>query len=455
MSLTLCIVAFLVVAYGARKSLVGGVAATIAVGYSYGIVRANVQETMSHFIFDGAVIGLYFGWLLAVRRPGTVVNTQLLRPWLIVLIGWPALLTLLPIQDPMVQIVGLRGCVFLLPMLLLGAQLSDEDRSALAGPIAVLNIVALGFAALEFFIGLESFYPYSEVTELIYRSQTSDASASYRIPATFVTAHAYAGTMVCTLPLLVSRWTRSGANRLLRFVLVLGIAAAMVGVFISATRIHAIVLFLLVIVASLSLRMRPARLVVWLMVLSLAGWLVWQDARLQRFTTLSDTDFVASRLQGSFNSTLFSLIADYPMGNGIGGGGTSLPYFLANQVDNPIRIENEYGRILLELGVPGLVLWIAFVFWVLVRGARIAVEKTDVGRRLAWATTAAYLVSAVTGVGMLTSVPQSALLMLLIGWVVRADPVYAAGRTDVVTGAEVHSESGWAATIGSNRGTAR
>ncbi len=63
MSSALCILAFLVTAYVARKSLVGGIVTALAVGYFYGILRANLNEMMSHFIFDGAVIGLYVGWL--------------------------------------------------------------------------------------------------------------------------------------------------------------------------------------------------------------------------------------------------------------------------------------------------------------------------------------------------------------------------------------------------------
>lgn len=108
-------------------------------------------------------------------------------------------------------------------------------------------------------------------------------------------------------------------------------------------------------------------------------------------------------------------------GNGIGGRGTGLPYFLADQVTNPVGIENEYGRILLELGVPGLVIWIAFAFSESARGAQLALMRLDVGRRLALNAVVAYFLTAASGIGMLTSVPQSAFLMLMLGWVVRVE----------------------------------
>ena len=426
MSLALCIIAFFVTLWLTRRSLVWGITSTLAFGYFYGILRANLAETMAHFIFDGAVIGFYLGWIMSPRRPEEYRDTDQLQPWLVLLIGWPVLLTLLPIQDPMVQLVGLRGSVFLLPLILVGARMSDADRHKLALPIALLNLVVLGFAMAEFFIGLESFYPYSEVTELIYRSRGDDAAMSYRIPATFANAHAYAGTMVCTLPLLVSRWTGPPLVARWRTVLVAGMVSAMIGVFVSAARTHAIVLFILIFVATLSLQMRPSRLVVWLIILGIAGWVAWQDTRLQRFTTLADAEYIATRLGGSVNASFLTLLVDYPMGNGIGGGGTSLPYFLARQVANPVVIENEYGRILLELGLPGLILWVAFALWSVARGIRLAWAWQDIGHRLAVTTVATYLLTALTGVGMFTSIPQSAFLMLFVGWT--AGGVFRRGR---------------------------
>jgi hypothetical protein len=34
---------------------------------------------------------------------------------------------------------------------------------------------------------------------------------------------------------------------------------------------------------------------------------------------------------------------------------------------NPVAVENEYARIMLEQGLPGLALWLAFIFWTLTR----------------------------------------------------------------------------------------
>lgn len=419
MSFAICILAFIVAAYIGRKSLVGGLVTVLAVGYFYGIARANLNELMSHFIFDGAIIGLYVGRAVAMRRSETVVNTVLVRPWLILLCVWPLFLTLLPIQDPFIQLVGLRGNVFLLPMVLLGAQMEGEERRDLSYYIAILNLLVFAFALAEFTWGITSFYPRNEITDLIYRSRVDDGGQAYRIPATFTGSHAYAGTMVCTLPLLVEAWESRSHDLYKRYIIVAGLVAGTLGVFMAASRTHAVVLFLLIIVGTLSFQMRPAMMGLWLSIILVTGWFVFQDQRLQRFATLKDTDAIAIRIGGSVNANFATALLEFPMGNGIGAGGTSIPYFLSDRLDNPLWIENEYARIQLELGLPGLAIWLAFIAWLLATGLKRSRGNRSLGRRLAFAATVAYFFSGMTGTGLVTSIPQSVLILFFIGWIVR------------------------------------
>jgi hypothetical protein len=205
-SLILCAAAFAFAYAAGKRSLVAGLATVFAVGYFYGILRANLPETASHFIFDAAVLGLYATQLLKRGSREERRRTQLLGIWVGALIAWPFILFFVPTQDYAVQLVGLRGNIFLLPFLLLGARLKDEQVRRLALAVAVLNLVVFFFACAEFFGGVERFYPQNQVTQLIYMSAVDerfdnpDRSDALRIPATFTGAHAYAGTMVL-LPL--------------------------------------------------------------------------------------------------------------------------------------------------------------------------------------------------------------------------------------------------------------
>ena len=166
----------------------------------------------------------------------------------------------------------------------------------------------------------------------------------------------------------------------------------------------------------------------WLVALCGIGLLVFTQERLQRFEQLSDTELVTQRFASSVNSGFAELIGRYPLGNGLGGGGTSIPYFLQYLIKDPVRIENEYGRILLEQGIPGLCLWICFIAWALTRKNDDA-NKWSFGRQLGWFTCAAYFATGLIGTGLLTSIPQTCLLLLTTGWI--ASPKAAEGRVPV------------------------
>ncbi len=422
MSLILCILAFVLCYWAGRRSLVNGIIAVVGVGYSYGITRANIPEIYSHFIFDAGVVGLYAAQLFQRLSPLEEFKVGHVRPWLEFLIAWPLLLFLIPIQDYLIQFVGLRGNVFLLPFVLLGARLDGEDRYRLALWIAGLNLAAFAFASAEYFIGLETFFPHNRVTELIYISKDLVGHTQYRIPATFANAHAYGGTMVMGLPLLIGAVLQSQKNKTHLQLVVLGIVAALLGVLMSAARTHFLAAVILIIVAMFSLRSRFGYALGWLVLLCVIGWGVSGEQRLQRFMQLRDTDSVVERVSWSVNMGFFEIAAQYPFGNGLGGGGTSIPYFLQSRITNPVGIENEYGRIMLEQGITGLLIWIGFVLWVISRWDKAPADPWYLGRRLAAVTCGVFFISALTGTGLLTSIPQSSLFLLLVGWVGMRQP---------------------------------
>jgi len=152
------------------------------------------------------------------------------------------------------------------------------------------------------------------------------------------------------------------------------------------------------------------------------GWIVFSDERLQRFTTLQDTEFLSNRLVGTVSLEFWELVGAYPLGNGIGGGGTSIPYFLQDLIKDPITFESEYARIVLEQGLPGLFLWVAFILWVLTHRTSHRLEPRYLGRRLAWFACAAYFATGLVGIGLFTSVPQTCLLLLTTGWIAVRQP---------------------------------
>jgi hypothetical protein len=425
MSLYLCIAAFLVCLAASRRSLVTGLTVLLALGYAYGIVRANLPETYSHFIFDAGVLGFYFAQLIRHLTPAESLRIQSVRPWLEFLMGWPLIIFLIPNQDTLIRFVGLRGNIFLLPFILVGACLSHDGKYDLALRLAILNIVAFIFASAEFFTSIEAFFPRNEVTRLIYLSKDV-AQSAYRIPSTFTGAHAYAGTMVMSLPLLLGALQQKKNRLSHKPLLVVGVIVSLFGVLLSASRLHFIGAAIIVMVALFSVRSRVSHVFGWLIILAGIGWLVSGEQRLQRFTGLQDVEMVSQRVAGSVNIGLLDLATTYPFGNGLGAGGTSIPHFLSGRIENPVGMENEYARIMLEQGLIGLGLWVIFIAWVLTRRSGGTSDPWFLGRRLAWATCAAYFATGLIGTGLLTSIPQTCLFLLNVGWVASGQPESAA-----------------------------
>jgi len=413
-SILICILAFIGTFVLARRSFVWGMAACVGFGYVFGVLRANILDTFSFLIWDASVIGLYASYFSIQRTPEEIARTASLRLWVGILILWPVVLTVVPVQYPLIQLVGLRGNTLLLPFLLLGARLEAEELDELAMFLASFNLIALGVGVTEYFIGLEWFFPHNPVTELMYNSRDVAGNTAFRIPAFFVNAHAYSGTMVMTIPFLLGAWNRA-SRTWARNLICAGMAAAMLGVFLGASRSHTVVFFAVVIVAVFTFKLKTLARAGLVAMLLFTAWVVSNNERLQRFATLFDSGFVSTRITASINLPVVEAALEYPFGVGIGGGGTSIPYFLQDQILEPVAAENEYVRIMLEEGVLGLGMWIVFILWLLTRQSAMPLQVGP-GRKLARFATLSYFAFACLGTGMLTSVPHSALMLVAAGW---------------------------------------
>lgn len=425
-SVALCAASFLVCFAAGRRSLVAGLAALVGVGYSYGIVRANIPEPASHFLFDAGVLGLYAAlWL----RPLDALQRYRIRsllPWVVSLAAWPVILFFVPFQDPLIQLLGLRGQALFLPFLIIGALLEGEDIYALALRVAMFNLVAFGFAGAEWLLGVHRFFPRNAVTELIYRSNdVFGQTRRLRIPATFVNSASYAAAMVVTMPLLVGAWTERRRVHWQRYLIMGAIVGSALSVFLAASRTYAAILIGLAAALVLFGHLKGGSRLVWIMIIAVVAWIVSSEPTLQRFTTLRDVNNAEHRLADSLNGHFVQLAEEYPFGNGLGGGGTSLPYFLRERTTNRVAMENEYARIMLEQGIPGLCLWLAFIVWLLMRPVGRRYEPFYLGRWLARLTCAAYFAAAAIGTGLLTSIPATPLMLLLGGWLAARQPAVA------------------------------
>jgi len=79
-----------------------------------------------------------------------------------------------------------------------------------------------------------------------------------------------------------------------------------------------------------------------------------------------------------------------------------------------IGIENEYGHIVLEQGIPGLLLWVAFICTCVFRRTK-KLPGSPTAMRYAHAFVIIMWCVAPLGAGILSGIPAAALLLLMMG----------------------------------------
>jgi hypothetical protein len=387
-------------------------------GYFYGILKAHYIGSNGLFIFDASTVGLYLGLLTNGRVFALSYRFQMILPWVLAMIAWPIFISIIPIQHYVVQVIGLRGNIFWLPMILVGFVIQPNEKTKLVLAMAVLNIISLGFAVGEFVLGVEYFVPENEVTRIVYNSNDLKDGAK-RIPSIFVNAHSYSLFMTATIPWILGEILGRRRNALIKVaslpILIAGLVSALLGVFMAGPRQPVVVLGLILVLIIFSGRFNLAFLVITGLSGAIVGYFVAQDERMQRFTQLQDLESVQARIQSSISMDFVDVMMSYPMGNGMGAGGTSLPSFAQDLLTNAVLLENEYARIMLEQGVPGLFLFLAFCTWYMLRQA----SRKDVDFNLKSYVRYSVFVSIATafiGVGLMTSIPGTAFLFLGIGY---------------------------------------
>jgi hypothetical protein len=419
--LLFCALSALLVGALSRRSLGHGLGALFAVGYAYGIVRANLFDGVSHFAFDLSIVTLYATTFPRAADPAVRAQSRLAASWLKVLFLVPVMMFFVPLQHPLIQVVGLRAAILFLPMVVIGARMTAGDLHLLSRWLVGLNGVAFGVATLEYFLGVDHFFPRNELTRILYASADVGSSGALRIPATFSSSHAFGGTMVATLPFLAVAAANATGRRLAITVAVM--CASILGVFMCGARSPVVHLFVLAALAFARTRMSGrARLGLALLAAVVLAMVSTSD-RLQRFTTLMDGERVTERVRVSANLGVVDAVLEYPFGAGLGRAvGTSIPFFLLAFASEQIGAENEFARIALEQGVVGLAVFLGFVLVVVARPIHRNPIAPPVAAPLIRYLVAIMWATAFIGTGILTSIPGTALLLLMMGVLLAQPP---------------------------------
>jgi hypothetical protein len=420
MEVLILLASFVLALAATTRSLGWGFVVVLTVGYLNGILRANLPSVLTTFAFDASVLGLYLGFLGTPKyRVGAVLNGPVAK-WVWPVLVWPLVVAAIPVNDFLVQMVALRGNLWLVPLILVAVRLTPADLALLSRGVAVLNLMALAVGVYLYQFGIEALYPQNDVTALMYKSKDVAGFAFHRIPSTFLSAHAYGGAMLLGLPFLFDRGVgRSG--QLDKALAWAGIAAAVGGLLLCAARSPVVVTAAALLVFLVLTRLSALAVLPVVGAAAAAAYLASADERLQRAYSIGDTDVIVARVQLSANDSFLDLLVDYPFGAGMGSSvGTSIPFFLADRAPKQVGMENEYSRILIDQGVIGLILWLALLVHLYARppAPRFAVPWRY-GLVMMYAVTLVSWATAFIGTGTLSSIPGSVFLLVQMGLLAR------------------------------------
>jgi hypothetical protein len=387
-------------------------------GYSFGILKAYTFESFGHFIFDFATVGFYSGLIVSNTFKNSEKRIQKVVHWVYWLVGWPVIVALIPMQHYLVQIIGLRGNIFWIPMLLVGAILDFRCIRLVALCISFLNIFAFLVALAEYVIGVDKIFPENEATKIVLHSNDI-AGGHHRIPSTFTNAHTYAAAMVSSIPWILMHLFRSKNNdrSWIKIIEYCGILVAVLGVFVAGPKTPAVLLFLMLGLTLLFGRIGLQGILALVLIGSISAYFINTNERFQRFTEVSDLDGVVKRMEVSVNSSFLDILLDNPVGDGMGSGGTSLPGFAQNLLttyEGRKYLENEYSRVILEQGWVGLAIFLSFAVWI-IRIKPNPKSDMSLGRVCFWVLAILNFSIAWMGIGMMSVVPGTALFFMGIG----------------------------------------
>jgi hypothetical protein len=418
MAIAFFVTAFAGVFLAMYRSLGWGFLAVIAVGYASGVIRANFLGVFTTLMFDAALLGLYVGFLSRHWRWGRAAGSGPARGFVLFLMAWPSFLCFVPTNHFLIECVALRAAIWFLPVLLIATRLTTADLAVVSRGLAVLNLMALAVGVYIFLFGVEALYPRNAVTIIIHKSKdVGGIIKHHRIPSSFLSAHAYGGTMLNSLPFLISMAVGPRFRIWDRGLAAAGVSASALGMLMCGARSPSVVLGLALVVAWVLSR-ASLKLALVVAVGGGAGLMVaGMNERFQRSTSLGDSEAVSQRIEMSANEGIWDLMADYPMGAGMGSAvGTSIPFFLADLAPEQIGLENEFSRILVEQGWLGLAGWLGLLVWLYVRPPSARSRSPWwLGVVLMYSLTLVCWATAFIGTGILTAVPGTFLLMTQMG----------------------------------------
>lgn len=339
-------------------------------------------------------------------------RTPPLTVWLVALVGLVCVQVLNPLQaSPAHGIAAIRQHVEFIPFFFFGF-LAVRSRGALRTTLAIMVILAAVNGAvgyIQFTMTPDQLSSWGAGYERILsgsgaltsRVFTDAVGAVHVRPPALGSDLGFGANMgaLAIAPLLALTFVLPARRRLWLIPIAVGIVAAVV-TGQSRSAVIAAVVAAVAYTAFVTSGRRAVVALVSLLCGIVVTWLVvgaftanFAPGLFDRYSTIGPSKVLSTTQEdrGGSIGLLDDYIRDYPLGAGLGSGGPAVGFF-AKPSDRPLNSETEFNFLVIELGIPGLVLLLSFVVRLLTLSLALR-QEADPETRLLLAAIAAPLVA--------------------------------------------------------------
>ncbi len=350
---------------------------TLVIGFSLGYIKDHYHSPVSYFLFDLGLFSALFFWLATrIRQRQRLLPRTPLTRVLMMMYVVSILYVLHPEVPLLIGISAFRGwCLFSVTFLLAFDIIrSPRQVKAYLMVVIALAVLASFYGLYQYTAGIENVLNEEEMAverHLYTTYATTTGEVEFRIFSTFVSAGAF-GDMMAYASFLALTLSVSKSLRVRhRVLLVLAMLPMLTCLVLTGTRAA-----LAMMVAGLVVlwwHKRNIRVYIIAMALIYIGIQLGigltEGRAADRFATLADPDLLIERLSAPF-ATGFQHLMEWPLGRGLGRTGHGVPFFLVGRYPHfrMVFSDGDFGRIMVEMGVVGLLL-LTYVLLTALRGA--------------------------------------------------------------------------------------
>lgn len=366
-----------VVTVAAFVSLEFGVFALLLVASIDGFLKGLSPGWHTQLLKDYllAICLLRWAWLSVLGHRRRSMRHPISAP-IILFVAWCAVQTLNARNPgPLLVLTNFRAWVIWIPTFFLAFDYITTRRHIERFVVFVLAMMTpiCFYALIQYQIGLDHLYRLAPGFSVYQHSEyvTPDYVTQTRPPGTMVSEHSLAGA--CAMALLLATGATGYFRGRRRLQLFSGLSLPILGMTLIVTAVrNAFASTVIAVFALLVLIRRPDLAIVMVVVGGLGGYAADQltgGAALNRMRTMiQQPDRTMSRVLGPWRTSV-NHVSRYPLGGGLssGMGRGRLIYGVAGVADLDPQtkvpwIENEYGRTLVELGLPGFLLFVWMLY---------------------------------------------------------------------------------------------